>query len=269
MNQEATAAEKATRETVTEVKRWTHNLLSFKTTRPANFRFTAGQYARLGLSIDGQMIWRAYSVVSAPDDDFLEYYGVIVPDGLFTGKLDLIKPGDTIWTEKQSYGFMTPDRFGDGTDLWMLATGTGIGPFISILRAPMVWKQFRRLLLVHGVRYATELSYQEELSFLKLNPPGKQDSGPCAELLTIQAVSRQKTEQTQIQREVLHGRITTLLDNGILEKHVSLPITEEASRIMLCGNPAMIEETREILHSRGLRPCRRAVPGHFVTENYW
>lgn len=268
MNHEATAAEKATLETVIQIKRWTNNLLSFKTTRPVNFRFNAGQYARLGLAIGDQMVWRAYSIVSSPDDNFLEYYGVIVPDGLFTGKLDLIQPGDTVWTDKQSYGFMTPDRFSDGEDLWMLATGTGIGPFISILRDSAVWKQFRRLLLVHCVRNANELSYQEELNFLKQSSAKKQTE-PCAEFLLIQTVTREKSEAEMLKAEILHGRITTLLEDGSLEKHAGCQITEESSRIMLCGNPAMIEETRKILHSRGLRPCRRAVPGQFVTENYW
>ncbi|MDQ9170562.1 ferredoxin--NADP reductase [Oxalobacteraceae bacterium R-40] len=267
MSNQALASDKATLETVTQVKRWTDNLLTFKTTKPAGYRFDAGQYARLGLFIDGQMVWRAYSLTSAPDDDFLEYYGVIVPGGMFTTELEKIKPGDSIWTEKQVYGFMTPGRFTDGSELWMLATGTGLGPYVSILRDPEVWQRFRHLVLVHCVRHADELAYQDELNLLKDSPPGGKEG--AAELKIVQSVTRDPGTATAAQPGVLHGRITTLLNNGELEKHVGLPITIESSRIMLCGNPSMIEETRAILHHRGLRPCRRAMPGQFVTENYW
>jgi ferredoxin--NADP+ reductase len=266
MSNQALASDKATLETVTYVKRWTENLLSFRTTRPSAYRFDAGQYARLGMSIDGQMVWRAYSLTSAPDDDFLEYYGVIVPGGMFTTQLDGIKPGDSIWTEKQVYGFMTPGRFADGSDLWMLATGTGVGPYISILRDPVVWRRFQRLILVHCVRHGSELAYQDELNFMRNNPPGGSEG--AAELKIVQSVTRDP-EQVSAQSNILHGRITTLLENGLLEKQAGVPITIESSRIMLCGNPSMIEETRAILHHRGLRPCRRTTPGQFVTENYW
>lgn len=267
MSNAALASDKATLETVTQVKRWTDTLLSFRTTRPSGFRFEAGQYTRLGLSIDGQMVWRAYSLTSAPGDGFLEYYGVIVPGGMFTTRLNGIKPGDSIWTEKQIYGFMTPGRFADGSDLWMLATGTGIGPYISILRDPDVWQRFRHLVLVHGVRHANELAYQDELEFLKRNPPGGKES--AAALRVIRSVTRGGVQPDQGKNETLHGRITTLLDNGELEKHAELPLTVDSSRIMLCGNPSMIEEMRAILHQRGMRPCRRTTPGQFVTENYW
>lgn len=267
MSNQAPASDKATLETVTQVKRWTDNLLTFKTTRPNAFRFAAGQYARLGLFIDGQMVWRAYSITSAPDDDFLEYYGVIVPGGMFTTQLRQLKPGDSIWTEKGVYGFMTPGRFTDGSDLWMLATGTGVGPYISILRDPDVWRRFRRLVLVHCVRHADELAYQEELNTLKDNPPGGKEG--TAELTIIQSVTRAPQASSEVSSGILHGRITTLLETGELEKRAGLPITIESSRIMLCGNPSMIEETRAILHRRGMRPVRRTTPGQFVTENYW
>lgn len=266
MSDQALASEKATLETVTHVRHWTDKLFTFKTTRPANYRFNAGQYARLGLTIDGHMVWRAYSITSAPDDDFLEYYGIIVPDGIFTSKLQHLQPGDTIWTEKQCYGFMTPDRFTDGRDLWMLATGTGIGPFISILRDPAVWQRFENLVLVHCVRHDNELSYQDELASLQHNPPSADQS--TARLQLIQSVTRDPV-QAGAQQQLLSGRITTLLADGTLEKQAGLALTPEASRIMLCGNPDMIEDTRKLLHERGMRPCRRAAPGQFVTENYW
>lgn len=267
MSNQAPSSNKATLETITQIKRWTDTLLSFKTTRPSTYRFEAGQYARLGLVIDGQMVWRAYSLTSAPDDDFLEYYGVIVPQGLFTTELDKLKPGDSVWTEKQVYGFMTPGRFTDGSDLWMLATGTGVGPFISILRDAAVWRRFRRLILVHCVRHADELAYRDELETLKRQPPGGKEG--AAELSILRSVTRDPESSAIGPANLLHGRITTLLENGELERAAGLPISVESSRIMLCGNPSMIEETRALLHQRGLRPVRRTLPGHFVTENYW
>lgn len=252
--------DKATQETITEVRWWTDTLFSFKTTRNSDYRFAAGQYARLGLNCDGSMLWRAYSLVSAPHEDYLEYYGILVPGGAFTSMLKQIKPGDSIWTEKQTYGFMTPDRFVDGENLWMLATGTGLGPFISILRDRPVWEKFRRLILVHCVRHADEFGYHDEL----MRMTSATRSGG-AELRVVQSVTR----DAKIGPGRLAGRITVLLENGTLEQSAGTPITVESSRIMLCGNPEMIEQTRRMLHDRGMRPCRRALPGQFITENYW
>ena len=257
-------ADKATRETVTQVQRWTDKLFSFRTTRPQGYDFTPGQYARLGLQNDGDTIWRAYSMTSAPQSNSLEFYGTAVPGGLFTSCLKHLKPGDSIFVEKQVYGFMTPDRFVDGEDLWMCATGTGIGPFISMLRDPSVWRQFRNLVIVHGVRHADELSWRNTLLALQNKPPSEM---PHARLHVIETVTREPASMSSA--NLLHGRITTLLRNGLLEKQAGLPITVDASRIMMCGNPDMIEDMRYLLHQRGMRPCRRTLPGQFVTENYW
>jgi ferredoxin--NADP+ reductase len=257
------AKQKATLETVTDFYRWTDGLFTFTTTKPAGYSFSAGQYARLGLGDDQDIIWRAYSMTSTPAADYLEFYGILVPGGLFTTKLKDLKPGDPIWVEKQSFGFMTPDRFTDGDDLWMLSTGTGIGPYISMLRDSCVWEKFRRLFLVHCVRHASEFAYRDELSRLQQHPPASVASP--ASLQLIQSTTREAATQPG----QLHGRITALLDSGALEEAAGMPITEQASRIMLCGNPKMIEDTRKILHGRGLRPVRRLIPGQFVTENYW
>jgi len=256
MNTDALAGDKATRETITQLHRWTDKLLTFRTTRPAGYTFTPGQYARLGLPDGDSMIWRAYSLTSAPDEDTLEFYGIIVDGGQFTSRLDQLKVGDPIWLDRNIFGFMTPGRFTDGEDLWMLATGTGIGPFISILRDPQAWRRWRRLVLVHCVRHKDELAYEEELRRMQAAAP--------AALRLLQLVTRDEADGGR-----LHGRITTLLENGALEQAAGLPLTVEQSRIMLCGNPAMIEETRKLLHQRGMKPVRRLNPGQFVTENYW
>lgn len=257
-------AEKATVETIERIDWWKDNLMTFTTTRSPEYSFTAGQYARLGLQDEGGgVIWRAYSMTSAPSQDLLEFYGIIVPGGRFTTLLKALKPGDKLLVEKQSYGFMTPDRFKDGSDLWMLATGTGIGPYISMLRDAYVWQKFRNLILVHGVRHADEFAYRDELAKLAQQaPPGAQ-----ARLRVLRLVTRDQVQRAEA--ELLNGRITTLLENGELERAAGLPISEASSRIMLCGNPDMIEDMRRLLHQLGLRPDRRATPGQFITENYW
>jgi ferredoxin/flavodoxin---NADP+ reductase len=253
---------KSTLETVVEMRWWTERLFSFTTTRSAEYAFTAGQYARLGLADERDVVWRAYSMVSGPADDRLEFYGIVVPNGLFTTRVKNLKAGDRILVEKQPFGFMTADRFTDGDDLWMLSTGTGIGPFISILRDPFAWRQFERLFLVHCVRHADELAYGELLAEFERQAP----VGARGRLKILRSTTR---EQIDGDPAMLHGRITTLLESGELERAAGVPLTEQASRIMLCGNPEMIEETRKLLHGRGMRPVRRALPGQFVTENYW
>lgn len=263
MIDEILAKGKSTLETIIDVRWWTDALFTFTTTKPANYSFAPGQYARLGLAGEHDAIWRAYSMVCAPHEPQLEFYGILVPGGLFTTRAKELKPGSKILLEKQSFGFLTADRFGDGEDLWMLATGTGIGPFISILRDQAVWEKFRNLVLVHCVRHASELSYHEHLLDLAQHPPTESPSP--ARLKLIQSTTR----DAMATPPRLSGRITTLLENGELERVAGLDLTEKSSRIMLCGNPDMIEDTRKLLHQRGMRPCRRALPGQFVTENYW
>ncbi|WP_019140938.1 ferredoxin--NADP reductase [Noviherbaspirillum massiliense] len=265
MTNDTANTDKATQETVLDVRRWTDNLLSFTTTRPPGYRFIAGQFARLGLLADECMVWRAYSMTSAPKEDHLEFYSIVVPGGLFTTVLRDLQPGAKIWVEKQCFGFMTMDRFTGGEDFWMFATGTGIGPYISILRDAEAWTRFRRMIVVHGVRHASEFAYHDELRALAQRPPV--DAPSPATLQVIGAVSRDKDAASA--KGYLEGRITTLLEDGSLEKAAGIAMTPEASRIMMCGNPAMIEDMRRILHAREMRPVRRAIPGQFLTENYW
>lgn len=263
MNTELQATEKASVQTVTAIKWWTDSLLTFTTTKPENYSYAAGQYARLGLNDARGTVWRAYSMTSAPHQEELEFYGVLVPGGLFTTRLGALREGDGILVEKQSYGFMTPDRFTDGEDLWMLATGTGIGPYISMLRDPYVWQHFRKLIVVHGVRHADEFAYREVLETLRKQTP----FSSAAELQLVRAVTREPQEAGS--SDYLHGRITGLLESGALEEAAGAQLEATKSRVMMCGNPEMIEDMRRLLHQREMRPCRRALPGQFVTENYW
>ena len=254
-------SDKGTRETITQLHRWTDKLITFRITRPANYEFTPGQYARLGLPDGDSLIWRAYSITSTPGEDTLEFYGIIVEGGQFTSRLDQLLAGDPIWLDRQVFGFMTESRFSDGEDLWMLATGTGVGPFISILRDKPLWQRWRNVVLVHCVRHPDELAYADELAAMVRTETGA--AGGPGRLRVLQLVTREAAG------DYLHGRITTLLQDGALEKAAGLPLNAERSRVMLCGNPAMIEETRKLLHERGMRPVRRMNPGQFVTENYW
>jgi len=255
--------DKATKEAVISVQRWTDKLLTFRTTRSPGYHFVPGQFARLGLMVNGEMVWRAYSITSASGDDFLEYYAIIVPGGAFTTALAQITEGDPVWVEKLSYGFMTADRFADGSDLWMLATGTGLGPFVSLLQERSAWERFRNLILVHCVRHADELTYQDKFAAL-------QEQAASLGLPATLHLVRVTTRESQMRYpDQMHGRITTLLQDGSLERQVGLAIDINASRLMVCGNPDMITETRELLRQRGLGPCRRNAGGQFITEDYW
>lgn len=254
-------SEKASCERLLSVHRWTDKLLTFRTTRPAGYRFAAGQFARLGLEIDGEIVSRAYSITSAESEDALEYYAIVVPGGQFTTRLDALQPGDPVWVEKLSYGFMTADRFTDGSQLWMLATGTGLGPYLSILQQKEVWQKFQDLVVVHCVRNREELAYADKFAALRAQAQAK---GLPARLHYLQSVTREPGDAV-----VLSGRITTLLRDGGLERATGLAIDAGQSRFMACGNPEMVTEVREILRERGMTPLRRTGGGQFVTEDYW
>lgn len=252
--------DKYTEETITEIRTWARNLFSFKTTRDRSFRFAAGQFARLGVRRNDGIVWRAYSIVSAPYDDFLEFYSIVVPGGAFTSQLSALRVGDKVLVERRSLGFLTTDRFELGKDLWMLSTGTGLAPFLSILYDLKTWETYENLVLVHSVRHRHELAYEEAIRSFRQHEVFSEFH---ARLIYVQAVTRETVPDT------LNGRITTLLENGELERTVGLPIDGDRSRIMICGNPEMVDETRELLVGRGLRISRRGDPGHLAVENYW
>ncbi len=272
LNEQAFQENPVSVQQIVELKNWTPSLLSFRCTRAPDFRFSAGQYARIGLPTKTGMVWRAYSMVSAPLEDDLEFFGVLIPGGFFSEKLKHLRIGDPIWMERENYGFMTPDRFIDGEDLWMLATGTGLGPFISILRDDAVWQQFKRLILVHGVRHDEELAYQSELIGMQA---AVLTNSTLAQLHLVHCVTRgeQEAENSTVTQLLmaprLTNRITTALMSGQLEQAAQTLLEVKTSRVMMCGNPQMVEETRKLLHQRGMKPCRRLNAGEFLSENYW
>jgi len=254
--------DKYTTETITDVRPWTDSLFSFRTTRDRGYRFVPGQFARLGVpgAAEGSIVWRAYSIASAAHDEHLEFFSVVVPNGQFTSRLSKLRQGDAIHVERKSYGFLTTDRFEAGRDLWMLATGTGLAPFLSILHDFNTWERYENLVLVQSVRTQSELAYEDLIR-------GFEKSEYYAEfahkLRYIRIVTREPVPGA------LRDRVTKLLANGVLEKNIDLELDHDRSRIMLCGNPEMVEDSRKILVDRGFRLSRRGEPGHLATENYW
>jgi len=258
----AAPQEKWTTETLLSVHTWTDKLFSFTTTRSASFRFVPGQFARLGVIISetGEIVWRAYSMASANYEDHLEFFSIVVPDGAFTSRLARFAPDDTLLVEKVSYGFLTTDRFVGGRDLWLLSSGTGLAPFLSILHDPLVWNEYENIILVHSVREANELAYRKQIAEIPQHPllcDGK------ARLHYIPVVTRESLPET------LSTRITRLITEGTLEKKLDLPLNTEHSRLMVCGNPQMALDVREVLKQRGFQVGRRGIPGQMAFENYW
>ena len=256
------STDKYTVETITDVRPWTDSLFSFRTTRDRGYRFVPGQFARLGVNgaAEGSIVWRAYSIASAAHDEHLEFFSVVVPNGQFTSRLSKLKEGDPIYVERKSYGFLTTDRFEAGKDLWMLATGTGLAPFLSILHDFETWEQYENLILVQSVRTQPELAYEDLIRSFE----GSEYYGEFAHKLRYaRIVTREPVPNT------LRDRVTKLIESGVLEENIGLRLDQDRSRIMLCGNSEMVEDSRRILIERGFRMSRRGDPGHLAVENYW
>lgn len=249
-----------TLETLTDIRFWSPRLLSFRTTRDPGFRFTPGQFARLGLETPDGVVSRPYSVVSASYDDYLEFFSVVVPGGAFTSRLVAMQSGERIRVERQSYGLLTLDRFADGRDLWLLATGTGVAPYLSMLAEPSTWAAFENIVLVYSARAASELAYNDTITQLAEHPLV---GGLAHRLRYLPTVTREQVPG------LAHGRITTLLASGALEQVAGLPIDAGHSRLMICGNPAMVDEVRQLLQDRGLSSARTRSPGQYACEHYW
>jgi ferredoxin--NADP+ reductase len=258
---EAPVIERFTTETVLALRHWTPRLLSFRTSRAPDFRFTPGHYARLGLADENHnVVWRPFSMVSSTQDPHLEFFAILVPNGEFSAPLSTLREGDTIRVDKASYGFMTVDGFAPGKDLWLLASGTGLGPFLSILRDPAIWQEYENFVLVHSVRNANELAYRDEIAAIP-NEHGLAASP--ARLHYVPVVTREDWPGA------LRARIPQIIENGQLEQAAGIKLDLECSRIMVCGNPEMTRELRAQLTARGFLANRRAAPGQLSFENYW
>lgn len=272
---------KYTPQTVLSKTIWlSDKLFSLKVTRDPDFQFVPGQFARLGLPVDPEdpltpNEWRAYSMVSHPSEDALEFFSVVVPDGKFSPKLAALTPGDTLWINKTVFGFLTLEQFANGEDLWLVSTGTGLSAYISMLREASTWQRFKRIVVLHGVRHAGELAYRDELLALQSRhgaASGDADAERAA--MTYLPVTSQEPLSPllspAVQPEHLSAsRLTTLLRSGELEQRTRLTLDPSRSRVMLCGNPAMVTEMRGLLAERGFAAGRRGVAGNLAVENYW
>ena len=250
--------EKFSLEKVLSVHRWTNNLFSFTMTRPAHFKFTAGQFARIGLKVGDELVVRAYSVVSSPFDETLEFFSIVVPDGAFTSNLQHLKVGDELYLEKIPYGFLTLARYQLPLpqDLWLLATGTGLAPFLSMLQDFETWQKYQNIYLVYSVRIAAELAYVERIQEIK-DMFGEGHTG----FKFIPVITRDPNA-------ALHDRLPVLIENGALEQAAGLNFDIERTHVMLCGNPQMVDDTKAALKARGLIMNRRG-EGNIAVENYW
>ncbi|WP_159566812.1 ferredoxin--NADP(+) reductase [Budvicia diplopodorum] len=240
---------------VVHIDNWKDNLFSLRIHAPVR-PFTAGQFAKLALDIDGERFQRAYSYVNSPDNPDLEFYLVTVNEGKLSPKLRALKIGDKLLITQDAAGFFVLDEIPDCSTLWMLSTGTAIGPFLSILQQGIDLERFNHIVLVHAVRYSEDLSYLPLMRELEKRYNGK---------LRIQTVvSREQNAES------LTGRVPALIENGQLESSVGLTISAESSHVMLCGNPQMVKDTQRLLQEqRHMSKHLRRKPGHITSEQYW
>ena len=234
-------------------RHWSQEIYSLQIEAPLD-KFTAGQFIKVALDVDGERIGRPYSLVNAPGERPLEIYFNEVPEGPLTPKLSELAVGDPIWVSDKAIGVFTVDNTVSRRDLWMLATGTALGVCLSILKTAAPWERFERVVLVHGARTADELNYGETIEQIRSAHP---DS-----FSFIPTMTREKAPG------VLQGRVTHLLENGALQQAAGTEITLEHSHLMLCGNSAMIKDVRAWLEDRGLHRHKRHEPGHYTTEQY-
>jgi len=239
---------------VTAKVAWSESLFSLRVAADIE-PFSAGQFTKLGLDIDGEIVGRPYSLVNAPDELPLDFTFTVVPHGPLSARLAALEPGDAILVAPRAAGFLVVHEVPPSAHLWLIATGTGIGPFLSILRTPAPWARFDRVVLVHAVGHANELIYADTVRAVSAAHPERFGFIPF--------VSREATDYA------LAGRIPAAIADGRLERRAGLRIDAQASQVMLCGNPQMVEDTTAALLARGLKRHRRRDPGHISVENYW
>ena len=217
--------------------------------------FQAGQFTKLALAVDGEMVGRPYSFVNAPAARPHEFYYVVLPDHPLTPRLCKLDAGDSVYLAPQAAGFLTLSEVPAGEHLWLLATGTALGPFLSILGSEVPWQRFRSVVLVHAVRRAEELAYQDQIRALLAQHPGQ--------FVFVPVVSGEDCDFA------LGGRIPKAIEDGRLEARAGIKLDAQVSRLMVCGNPAMVADTVHALERRGLKKHRRRDPGQISVENYW
>ena len=246
------------RERVLAVRHWTDTLFSFTATRSSGFRFLNGQFAMIGLEVDGRPLMRAYSMASANHEEQLEFFSIKVADGPLTSRLQRIQEGDTILVGRKATGTLIADNLIPGKRLLLLSTGTGLAPFASLIKDPEVYDRYETIVLVHGCRQVSELAYGEEL-VARLRDDELFGPLLSEKLLYYPTVTREPFRN--------RGRITDLITSEQLFGDIGQsPLDIETDRIMMCGSPGMLEELRQLFETRGLLEGNNSAPGHFVIE---
>ena len=245
-------------ERVISVRHWTDRLFSFRTTRNRSLRFRSGQFVMMGLQAEGRPLLRAYSLASAPYEDGLEFFSIKVANGPLTSRLQHLSEGDEVLVGAKPTGTLLLDNLKPGRNLFLLGTGTGLAPYLSLVKDPETYERFERVILVHGVRFIKDLAYSDYLS----------RELPQDELIGELAAA-QLTYYPTVTREAFrhNGRISTLLDSGHLHADLGLPgFDPAADRFMLCGGEAMIADLKAMFAARDLMEGSGGEPGDFVIE---
>lgn len=245
-------------ERVLSVHHWNDRLFSFTTTRDPGLRFRSGHFLMMGLEVDGRPLLRAYSVASAHYEDHLEFYSIKVPDGPLTSRLAHVRPGDPVFVSRKPTGTLVLSNLLPGKRLYLLGTGTGLAPFMSLIRDPEVYERFDHVVVVHGVRTVSELGYSD---YIRRELPENELVGAevRAKLRYYPTVTREPFEH--------EGRITHLIENGRLTADLGFPVLDSAAdRVMICGSAAMLRDTTALLDARGFVEGSGHTAGHYVIE---
>lgn len=246
------------KERVIGVHHWSDRLFTIKTTRDSSLRFRNGEFVMLGIEVDGKPLMRAYSMVSANYEDFLEFYSIKVQDGPLTSRLQHIRVGDEVYVSKKPTGTLLWDHLRPGKHLYLLSTGTGLAPFLSVIKDPDVYENFSRVILIHGCRYVNELTYEKLITHeLQSNPYFGDDVK--AKLLYYPAVTRESFRN--------YGRVTELLRSGRIMEDLGMPpLNLDDDRFMVCGGPGMLKSMTAILDEMGFRETRKSDFREYVVE---
>ncbi len=247
-----------TKERVTSVHHWNDTLFSFKTSRNTGLRFENGHFVMMGLELEGRPLLRAYSIASANYDDELEFFSIKVPDGPLTSRLQNISVGDEVLVSSKPTGTLVADHLLPGRHLYLLGTGTGLAPFMSIIKDPNIYERYERIVLTHGVRHVDELAYAD---YIENELPENEFFGDQVKekLLYYPTVTRENYRN--------QGRLTDLLESGRLTRDLGLPpITTADDRFMICGSPSLLKDMCAILDRRGFRESRHGQQAHYVIE---
>ena len=246
-------------ERVLDVHHWNDSLFSFRTTRDPGFRFISGQFVMIGLEVDGRPLMRAYSIASAHYDEHLEFFSIKVPDGPLTSRLQHIRPGDEVIVSRKPTGTLVLDDLKPGKRLYLLATGTGLAPFMSLVRDPETYERFDTVILCHGVRQVEDLAY---IDTIERELPAHEYLGEMVreKLIYYPSVSREPFRNT--------GRLTTAIEAGQLTAAIGMPpLDPSTDRVMLCGSPSMLADAGALLDARGfVASPRTREPGDYVIE---